>query len=166
MNLHKEYVVFKNQYLLPELSPQEQAIELYELMQNNLYVNRQKLILDEQIESLFQISQAEEAVAQQERDNRLNFIILTLTVFTIFTALADFSNSVDVLLRSDVGTGINNLMSIFSIGNLTIMGFTNHHWIIGVLLIYISALFLAILITALIFFLFNKTRKMRNKEKK
>lgn len=108
LNLHKEYVVFKNQYLLPELSPQEQAIELYELMQNNLYVNRQKLILDEQIESLFEISQAEEAVAQRERDNRLNKTILMLTVFTIFTALADFSNSVDILFKNNLTEACNH----------------------------------------------------------
>lgn len=150
LNLHKEYVVFKNQYLLPELSPQEQAIELYELMQNNLYVNRQKLILDEQIESLFEISQAEEAVAQRERDNRLNKTILMLTIFTIFTALADFSNSFDILFKNNLTEACNHP--------------TIHALVI--LSLYVLCLWGSYKISNNMIKYFDKQNKSKNKEKK
>ena len=56
--LQTKYVIFKNKFMLPELSSQEQPIELYDIMQRNLYVNKQKEILDEQIESMYEIGQS------------------------------------------------------------------------------------------------------------
>ncbi|MCW6665365.1 hypothetical protein NHG32_06685 [Aerococcaceae bacterium NML191219] len=84
LKLQKNYVQFKNQFLLPELSSQEQPIELYDIMHQNLYVLKQKKILDEQIESLYEVSQT-------EQNNRLNLLVLGLSLITIITAFNDFS---------------------------------------------------------------------------
>ncbi|HFU4451514.1 TPA: hypothetical protein ACGO97_001878 [Streptococcus suis] len=98
LQLQKRYVIFKNQFLLPELSSQEQAVELYQMMQENFFILSQREILDDQITSLYEISQAESIVEERKRDEKLNMTVLALTVFTLFTALGDFEASVNVLM--------------------------------------------------------------------
>jgi len=81
--LQKEYVIFQNQFLLPELSPQEQAVDLYQLLQKQLYVEHHSIILNDQIRSLHEISQTEDAVFQGRRDRHLNIFVAILTIVTI-----------------------------------------------------------------------------------
>lgn len=96
LDLQKDYVVFKNQYLLAEISPQEQAVDLYRRLQKNLYVAEQKELLDDQIQSLYEIGITQDNIRQNEQNNLLNRIAIGLAVLTIFTALSDFSGSLDI----------------------------------------------------------------------
>lgn len=81
--LQEAYVIFKNKYLLVEACPQEQAIELYQLLQKNLYVLDQKAFLDDQIQSLYEIGMT-------KQNEVLNLIGVGLGGLTIVTGLADF----------------------------------------------------------------------------
>ncbi|MGQ7372785.1 hypothetical protein ACTGW9_01260 [Streptococcus suis] len=111
LRLQKRYVIFKNQFLLPELSSQEQAVDLYRMMQENFFILSQKEILDDQITSLYEISQAESIAEEKKRDEKLNMTVLALTVFTLFTALGDFEASIKVILSGIAGLfGINKLI--------------------------------------------------------
>ena len=89
--LQTKYVIFKNKFMLPELSSQEQPIELYDIMQRNLYVNKQKEILDEQIESMYEIGQS-------YYNASLNLLVLGLSIITIITAFNDFRSIIELVL--------------------------------------------------------------------
>lgn len=89
--LQTNYVIFKNKFMLPELSSQEQPIELYDIMQRNLYVNKQKEILDEQIESMYEIGQS-------YYNASLNLLVLGLSIITIITAFNDFRSIIESVL--------------------------------------------------------------------
>ncbi|ENI8789445.1 hypothetical protein ABZ032_003012 [Listeria monocytogenes] len=76
LKLQKAYTTFKNQFLLPELCPQEQAVEIYELLQTSLYIEKHINLLDSQISELHDISQT-------EASNNLNDRVLLLTVLSL-----------------------------------------------------------------------------------
>ena len=80
LKLQKAYTTFKNQYLLPELCPQEQAVEIYELLQTSLYIEKHINLLDSQISELHDISQT-------EASNKLNDRVLVLTVLSLALAI-------------------------------------------------------------------------------
>ena len=80
LKLQKAYTTFKNQYLLPELCPQEQAVEIYELLQTSLYIEKHINLLDSQISELHGISQT-------EASNELNETVIVLTVLSITLAI-------------------------------------------------------------------------------
>lgn len=101
LRLQRRYVIFKNQFLLPELSSQDQAIELYEMMQNNLYVNKQKEILDDQIQSLYEISQVEANNNREEQNDWLNIILFIIALIGVVISFNDFYESLKA-----VGKGI------------------------------------------------------------
>ncbi|HEM2809444.1 TPA: hypothetical protein U0616_001229 [Streptococcus suis] len=134
LQLQKRYVIFKNQFLLPELSSQEQAMELYQMIQENFFILSQKEILDDQITSLYEISQAESAVEERKRDEKLNMIVLALTIFTIFTALGDFEASINVIL-----SGVFEVSGVQDLTKVGLFGLS------GSLLVKIVVVFLYIL---------------------
>ncbi|HFR3774090.1 TPA: hypothetical protein ACHVGQ_000292 [Streptococcus suis] len=134
LQLQKRYVIFKNQFLLPELSSQEQAMELYQMIQENFFILSQKEILDDQITSLYEISQAESAVEERKRDEKLNMIVLALTIFTIFTALGDFEASINVIL-----SGVFEVSGVQDLTKVGLFGLS------GSLLLKIVVVFLYIL---------------------
>lgn len=80
LQLQRNFVMFKNQFLLPELSAQEQAIDIYQLTQENLRVEKYLAILNDQINSLHEIG-------QKVAEVRLNKILLILSVATLLPIL-------------------------------------------------------------------------------
>lgn len=80
ISLQKRYTIFQNQFLLPEISAQEQAIELYDLLQDSLYVPKYEDILDRQITSLYEISQNKLSTKQNKTANMLTFLGLVLAL--------------------------------------------------------------------------------------
>ncbi len=55
INLQEKYITFKNQLLLLEVTKQEQGIELYHLMQKQILVDEVQIVLDEQLERLYEV---------------------------------------------------------------------------------------------------------------
>lgn len=93
LSLQERYVVFKNQFLLPELSSQEQTIEMYDLLQQNLYIHRQKEMLDDQIQSLYEINQTKSNNIREKENAKFNFILFFFTVWTFIASYNDFRTS-------------------------------------------------------------------------
>ena len=56
INLQEQYITFKNQLLILEVSCQEQGIEIYRKLQQQLLVAEEQQILDEQLESLYEVT--------------------------------------------------------------------------------------------------------------
>ena len=83
VSLQKEYVVFKNQMLILDFTYQEQGSELYELIQKQMRIDEEEAILDEQLESLYEITNVSNDISLQ----------------TIAAVLAIFAIAVDVILN-------------------------------------------------------------------
>lgn len=54
-DLQQRYINFDSRYLLLEVSAQQQAIEIYSAMRENMYINAEKEEVEDQIESLFDL---------------------------------------------------------------------------------------------------------------
>lgn len=73
-NIHKKYVLFQSQLLLKELTPQQQGLELYDMLEKNLMIEKEKEEIKEQIEGLFiQIDETHDKV-ENNLLNALGFL--------------------------------------------------------------------------------------------
>lgn len=54
INLQEKYVTFKNQILILEASCQEQGIEMYHLLQDQMMISEEQDVLDDQLECLYE----------------------------------------------------------------------------------------------------------------
>lgn len=54
INLQEQYITFKNQVLILEVSSQEQGIEIYRLLQKQFLIEQEQGLLNEQLESLYE----------------------------------------------------------------------------------------------------------------
>lgn len=79
-NLQKEYVKFKTQVLLFEVTPQEQGYEIYRLMQKQLYIDEEKEKLDDIMNSLYEVANIEHSI-------KLNKKIRCLTIIGVIVAV-------------------------------------------------------------------------------
>lgn len=86
-NLQKDYVKFKTQVLLFEVTPQEQGYEIYRLMQKQLYIDEEKEKLDNIMNSLYEVANVKHSI-------ELNIIMNRLTIIAILIALVSFAISV------------------------------------------------------------------------
>lgn len=77
--LQKEYVKFKTQFLLFEVTPQEQGYEIYRMMQKQLYIDEEKEKMDDIMNSLYEIANVEYNLKNVKHDQELNEQIHILT---------------------------------------------------------------------------------------
>ncbi|MBR7162194.1 MAG: hypothetical protein IKD07_07245, partial [Clostridia bacterium] len=75
--IQKKYTLFQCQILLQEITPQQQGIELYDLLEKSLMIEKEQAEIKEQIEGLF-------AQKNDVHDKRENTILSVLAVFGIF----------------------------------------------------------------------------------
>lgn len=99
--LQKEYVKFKTQFLLFEVTPQEQGYEIYRIMQKQLYVDEEKEKMDDIMNSLYEI-------ANVEHNQRLNKQIHFLTNQGIFIAMSTLVMTVIALSLTIISSIYND----------------------------------------------------------
>lgn len=73
--IKKNYSEFKNQLLIQEFSNQEQGMDLYLKLQEQLYIDKYHDILDEQLENIYEVV----SIRTAEKIQRLGFFISILT---------------------------------------------------------------------------------------
>lgn len=78
INLQEQYITFKNQLLILEASCQEQGIEIYRKLQQQLLVAEEQEILDEQLESLYEVTNV-------SHGNFIGLLGLAIAAVTFFT---------------------------------------------------------------------------------
>lgn len=83
INLQEQYITFKSKILILEASNQEQGIELYHLMQKQLLIEREQQILDEQLKSLYEVTNV-------SNGNRLEIIGICIAIIAIFPEIVFF----------------------------------------------------------------------------
>ncbi len=75
-DVQRQYVMFQSQLLLQEVTSQQQGIELYNLLLDNLFINRQQTGIEMQIKSLFEWNTSR----NEKAENRILFLLATLGV--------------------------------------------------------------------------------------
>jgi hypothetical protein len=80
--LQEKYVAFRNQLLFFEASAQEQAVELYKMLQESLYVSEEEQKLEKQLQNLHEI-------ANLKNGRILNKILLFIGVMQVAVPILD-----------------------------------------------------------------------------
>lgn len=111
LNLHEKYIGFQNQLLFFEVSPEEQGMELYQMLVKSLYINEEKDALAEQFKSLYDVTNAN----QNSTFSKYAAIMASIAlVFTSITFIYDmFEIPQDICIR--VGTVVIAIIIIFGI---------------------------------------------------
>lgn len=87
--IQKQYTIFQSQLLLQEVTPQQQGIELYDMLRENLYILKEEADIEKQISNLFALRKDN----TDKKQNRILAILACLGVFQttqiVFAWLAD-----------------------------------------------------------------------------
>jgi len=94
-NLWKKYVIFQNKLYMPEVTFQEQGVELYAMLKKSLKIDELNTYLDEELNNLHDVAELENAELENRNDKRMNRSINVLTVAA--TAIAIVSVAQDFL---------------------------------------------------------------------
>ncbi len=108
--IQRDYVQFQSKYLLREVTPQQQGIEMYRMLTEHLFIEEMKNDVDGQIDALFDLDQN-----SSERDD--NFLLFVLAGVTVFDAISCLSSGMNWLYL---------LIALGAIGLLLIIYFFNH----------------------------------------
>ncbi len=82
-DIQKKYTLFQSQILLKEVSPQQQGIELYDMLEKNLMIEKEQTEIKEQIAGLFEQKNF-------DHDRKENGILFWLSVLGLVEAANTF----------------------------------------------------------------------------
>jgi len=75
-NIHNSFILFQSQLLLLEVTPQQQGIELYQMLLDNMFIKEQTECLEKQVTSLF----TQKTFKNEVSENFILFCIALLSV--------------------------------------------------------------------------------------
>lgn len=87
--IHRSYLSFQGQLLLKEVTPQQQGIELYRMMLDNLFINEQVAEIENQIEDAF----AQKTADNESSENRILFLLAILGIFDMVGKFFEWLNT-------------------------------------------------------------------------
>ena len=90
IQLQKDFNVFRNQIMIPEITNQDQGIEIYDLLRKQTRVREQENLLDDQLEDLFDVADA-------------NFQTVLTWVALVFAVVSPFVEGFFAPLMEDWG---------------------------------------------------------------
>ncbi|MBE6666482.1 MAG: hypothetical protein E7603_09780 [Ruminococcaceae bacterium] len=88
-DIQEKYTLFQSQILLKEVSPQQQGIELYDMLEKNLMIEKEQSEIKIQIEGLF-------AQTNFDHDSSENGILFWLSILGIFETADTFFGFFDM----------------------------------------------------------------------
>jgi uncharacterized membrane protein YdfJ with MMPL/SSD domain len=86
-SLQKKYVQAQSQIMLFEVTAQEQGVELFNLLKEQMYINGNKKDLDNQMNNLRDIANIRSNHLERKSDIKLNNILAILSVFGLTLAV-------------------------------------------------------------------------------
>lgn len=99
VNLQEQYVAFENQMMILKFTTQDQGIELYDILQKQLQVKDEQSLLDDQLESLYEITNV-------SSDKELQLLA------AILAALAIVIDVIVNVLLSDIACWLKAIISL------------------------------------------------------
>lgn len=97
-NLQKDYVKFKTQVLLFEVTPQEQGYEIYRLMQKQLYIDEEKEKLDDIMNSLYEVANIEHSIKLNKKIRCLTIIGVIVAIISLIISFEPVKNFIICLV--------------------------------------------------------------------
>lgn len=83
-NLQERYVAFQNQLLFFEVTAQEQGIELYDMLTESLYIEKEKEYLDRELQNLYEVSNVNQDIKFNKWASIFAIAALFLAIFPLF----------------------------------------------------------------------------------
>ncbi|WP_418626983.1 hypothetical protein [Anaerosinus sp.] len=80
IDLQKKYVALQNQLLLFEVTPQEQGIEMYQLLRQQLYLTEEQDVLEKQLHNLYEMVTIQHAAKLNKWGIVINIVIFILGI--------------------------------------------------------------------------------------
>ena len=113
MNLQERFVAYQSQLSFTEVTPQEQGIEVYELLRKFMFIDKENESLNDRIEKL-------EAAADTNLDFSFNKIALLFTIIAFFCTVCQ---NIMCFFDGDVFFGFNTpaLISIISLTSIAVL---------------------------------------------
>lgn len=102
--IQKSYILFQSQLLLKEVTPQQQGIELYRMLLDNMFIPAQTAEIENQIEALF-------TQKTSRSEARENLILFFLAILGIFEAVDCLLTWVCPSINSLIKLGVSFLLS-------------------------------------------------------
>ncbi len=84
--IQRDYTRFQSQLLLQEITPQQQGIELYDMLRETLFINKEQKDIEQQIKNLFDQSENETA----NRQNNILFAVALVALFEGTSILSEW----------------------------------------------------------------------------
>lgn len=81
--IQQDYVHFQSEYLLREVTPQQQGIELYNMLLQNLYIEEARADVEKEISALFDLD-------RDRSDRKDNVLLIILAVLGVCEAMGFF----------------------------------------------------------------------------
>lgn len=102
LNLHEKYIGFQNQLLFFEVSPEEQGMELYQMLVKSLYINEEKDALAEQFKSLYDVTNANQNSTFSKYAAIMASIALVFTSITFIYDMFEIPQDICIRVRTVV----------------------------------------------------------------
>ena len=115
-NVWKKYILFQNELLMPEVTFQEQGVELYQMLKASLKITELNDYIDSELNNLHDVANMEYAQIEQEANSKTNRSLNLLAV--VGTILAAVGMAQDYL-----NTGKNESISITTLSVKYFSGF-------------------------------------------
>lgn len=107
-NLWKRYVCFQNELYMPEVTFQEQGVELYAILKKSLKIEEQNTYLDSELNNLHEVAELENAEIENVNAKRqraidgkmsqsVNLLTVAGTTLAIVAMAQDFLANVDLI---------------------------------------------------------------------
>ena len=84
--IQKRYIEFQSQLLLKEVTPQQQGIELYKMLLENMFIEEQAAEIEKQIEAL----SSQKASKSENKENLILFLIGVLGIFEAINCFGEW----------------------------------------------------------------------------
>ena len=91
--LQRLHIYFSSRYLLPEVTSQQQGIELYDMLLNTMLVDKRSQQIDKQINDLFDLKNNEYDLAESRDDRTQNAVLFIIALAGLISLACDLTGS-------------------------------------------------------------------------
>lgn len=114
MTIQKSYILFQSQLLLKEVTPQQQGIELYRMLLDNMFIAEQTAEIENQIDALF----TQKTSRSEARENLILLILAILGVVEVVDCVSAWTwPSVSSIVKSAIPIALIVVAIIWYIKN-------------------------------------------------
>lgn len=128
-SIWKDYILLQSKLCLPEVTFQQQGVEIYQMLKEFLKINTMNSNMDEKLDNLHNIAELEYKRSEQESDDKINDILNLMTFAGLTLALIsmsqDFFFGINSLENGNAANGMIGIVILLTSGLLMFMTLSN-----------------------------------------